>query len=216
MVFRGTRVRCTESIGKSWTKSTALVGTFSTSLEELMHAVLAERASLIWESLWCLCLSLIRGLRERQIICQKCPIDLFRKSLSLTSYSLPGGMEETVSSCSKWTFTASRSSSKQQLRRAYLLSEGSSLSGQRLRRRQLACWNCHIPHVSWEHLAIAKHPQKGTSRGFPCHPGKNEWSTPEEGIRGSFLLSNLAKVGVAISSAAECVRWEFTTEMEED
>ena len=83
MVFRGTRVRCTESIWKSWTKSTALVGTFSTSLEELMHAVLAERASLIWESLWCLCLPLIRGSRERQIICQKCPIDLFRNSLSL-------------------------------------------------------------------------------------------------------------------------------------
>ena len=83
MVFRGTCVRCTESIWKSWTKSTALVGTFSTSLEELMHAVLAERASLIWESLWCLCLPLIRGLRERQIICQKCPIDLFRNSLSL-------------------------------------------------------------------------------------------------------------------------------------
>ena len=110
MVFRGTCVRCTEIIWRSWTKSTALVGTFSTSLEELMHAVLAERASLIWESL-CLCLSLIRGLRKRQIICQKCPIDLFRNSLSLTSYSLPGGMEETVSSCSKWTFTASRSSS---------------------------------------------------------------------------------------------------------
>ena len=82
MVFRGTCVRCTESIWKSWTKSTALVGTFSTSLEELMHAVLAERALLIWESL-CLCLSLISGLRERQIICQKCPIDLFRNSLSL-------------------------------------------------------------------------------------------------------------------------------------
>ena len=82
MVFRGTCVRCTESIWKSWTKSTARVGTFSTSLEELMHAVLAECALLIWESL-CLCLSLIRGVRERQIICQKCPIDLFRNSLSL-------------------------------------------------------------------------------------------------------------------------------------
>ena len=96
------------------------------------------------------------------------------------------------------------------------MSEGSSLSGQEPRKRQLAYWNCHSPHVSREHLAVAKHPQKGTSRGFPCHPGKRECSTPEEGIRGSFLLSNLAKVGVAISSAAECVRWEFATEMEED
>ena len=215
MVFRGTCVRCTESIWKSWTKSTALVGTFSTSLEELMHAVLAERASLIWESL-CLCLSLIRGLRERQIICQKCPIDLFRNSLSLCRATpfLVGWRKLLAAALSghsdlylnKSTFLVSEESLPIVWRIQSLWSGTEEKTAGLLELSQ-------PPRELRTPCSCQTSPERHI-KGVPWSSWQKRMFNPW--LRGSFLLSNLAKVGVAISSAAECVRWEFATEMEED